>query len=330
MGASTLAQVLRPLADVLDSQQIPDLLVGLDVSDDAAVYRLNAAQAIVVTTDFFPPIVDDPQVYGAIAAANAMSDVYAMGGDVVLALNLAGFPSDMHPATMSAITRGGAQKVREAGGVVAGGHTVIDAEPKYGLAVVGLVEPGRVLTKRGARPGDRLVLTKPIGTGVVTTALKNGQAGDEDVAAAVESMLQLNRGAAHAALAARAHAVTDVSGFGLIGHACEVAERSGVSVRLEASRVPLLPGAVEYARAGHVPGGTQRNIEAYEPAVGWRAEPPPEMRALMHDPQTSGGLLISVPEDRLTVLLDALEAHATPGHVVGESLPKAELRVECV
>src|SRR6185295_16944401 len=244
MGPGALAQVLRSLT--LPSH--PNLLIGLEVSDDAAVYRIADDLALVQTVDFFPPIVDDPYTFGAIAAANALSDVYAMGGRPILALAIAGFPEDLPAATISAILQGGADKVAEAGAVVAGGHTVVDKEPKYGLCVTGLVHPDRVTAKAHARPGDVLLLTKPLGTGVITTAHKRGEAADEHLRAAVASMLRLNRRAAEIAAGANPHGATDITGFGLLGHAGELARNSGVGIEIAIERVPLLHGALDYAR----------------------------------------------------------------------------------
>ncbi|MDX1417574.1 MAG: selenide, water dikinase SelD, partial [Candidatus Promineifilaceae bacterium] len=233
----------------------PDLLVGLDKADDAAVYRLNDRQAIISTTDFFPPVVDDGYDFGAIAAANALSDIYAMGGRVLFAINLVAFPDNLGAEILQDILRGGAEKVAEAGAVVVGGHSVNDKEPKYGLAVTGIIDPQKVKTKGGARPGDKLILTKPLGVGVITTALKRQIAENEHVAAAVQSMKTLNKVAAEAAQLANASGVTDITGFGLLGHAHEMAEASQVDFRLRLDRLPWLPGAISYGTAGAFPGG---------------------------------------------------------------------------
>mgnify|MGYP000025005570 CR=1 FL=1 len=273
----------------------PHLLVGLAPPDDAAVYQVTPDMAAVLTVDFFAPLVDDPYDFGAISAANAMSDVYAMGGEVALALNVAAFPEDMPEEVVARVLEGGADKVAEAGGVLAGGHTIIDREPKYGLCVLGFVHPQQVLTKAGARPGDRLVLTKPVGTGIVTTAAKNGEARLHHLRAAVGWMKALNRHAMHLARQLRAHAVTDVTGFGLMGHAWEMAEQSKVRLRIWASKVPVLPGALEYARRGIFPGGGHRNLSYYSPRVEVSPKVSEEVRLLMFDPQTSGGLLMAVP-----------------------------------
>ena len=294
MGPEALAQVLQPLA----IRSHPDLIVGLQTSDDAAVFRVSADRAVVQTIDFFTPIVDDPYTYGSIAAANSMSDVYAMGGDVQFALNVVAFPDNLDPAILSAILAGGADKVAEAGGVIAGGHTVTDDEPKYGLSVTGFVHPDRIWRKAGARSGDRLYLTKPLGTGIVATALKNQAASADHVAAAVESMTALNRAASEAARQVDVSACTDITGFGLLGHAWEVADRSGVRLRIRAGEVPLLPGALDYARAGQIPGGLGRNRRYFEAAGVYVDEGiDSEVCNLLFDPQTSGGLLFSIPED---------------------------------
>ena len=251
-----------------------------------------------MTTDFFAPLVDDPYAYGAIAAANAMSDVYAMGGEVVLGLNIAAFPDDLPHETIAAILRGGADKVTEAGGIVAGGHTIIDAEPKFGLAVMGLVQPKAVLTKAGARPGDVLFLSKAIGTGIVTTAAKQDAAAPEHLAAAIESMTRLNRHASHLAREAGAHALTDITGFSLLGHGYEMAAASGVALRFEASRVPLLPGALDYASRGIVTGGAGRNRAYLAGKVRLADNISEAMEHVLFDPQTSGGLLFPVALER--------------------------------
>ena len=319
--------MLRPLAH----HHHPDLLVGLQTSDDAAVFRLSPDLAIVQTIDFFTPIVDDPWTYGAIAAANSMSDVYAMGGDVKLALNVAALPEDLPPAVVTAIFEGGASKVAEAGGVIAGGHTVTDKEPKYGLSVTGTIHPDRVLTKAGARPGDRLFLSKPLGTGVVTTALKREQASAADVESAIASMLTLNRAAS---LLARqvggVGACTDVTGFGLLGHASEVVAKSGVGLRISAGAVPLLPGAADYAAAGHLPGGLVRNRDFYADAGGGIRIAPdvdPTVAALLFDPQTSGGLLLTIAADRAAALRATFVGSGVPLWEIGEVVAEAGIDV---
>lgn len=291
MGPAALAQVLRPLSH----QTHERLIVGLQTSDDAAVFRLSADQAVIQTIDFFSPIVDDPYVYGGIAAANSMSDVYAMGGDVCFALNVVAFPEDLDPSILTRILQGGSDKVREAGGVIAGGHTVTDAEPKYGLSVTGFIHPDAIWRKAGARPGDTLFLTKPLGTGIIATAIKNQRAEPEVAQAAINAMLTLNRAASEAARTAEPHACTDITGFGLLGHAFEVAERSGVRLRLSAASIPLLPGAAELARAGQRPGGLGRNRSHFEQqGVTIDASIDAALANLLYDPQTSGGLFFSI------------------------------------
>jgi selenide,water dikinase len=293
MGADALAHVLRPLAEFFPASEYPDLLAGLHAPDDAAVWRRSDDEALIATADFFPPIVDDPETFGAIAAANAMSDVFAMGGEVLLALNIAAFPADLPGASVAAIIRGGAERVRAAGGVIAGGHTVLDDEPKYGLAVIGRAHPDRLLRKSGARPGDVLLLTKPIGTGLVTTALKAGTATPGEIAATVAAMRALNLAAGAAAVAAGAHAATDVTGFGLAGHAAEMAERSGVALHIEIDRVPLLPGAERLAATGVAPAGAGRNVAAFRTRVRLESARA-HAGVVVHDPQTSGGLLVAL------------------------------------
>jgi len=289
---------VRPLAESFRPADHPNLLVGLAGPDDAAVWRISDDVAVVQTLDFFPPVVDDPYVFGAVAAANAMSDVYAMGGEVVLALNIVAFPEELPASILTDILRGGADKVAEGGGVVAGGHTLYDKEPKYGLCVMGIVHPERILTKGGARPGDALLLTKALGTGITLTASREEKVAPEHLEATVESMLLLNRHPSHVAREAGVHAVTDVTGFGLLGHAHELAELSGVAVVLSAGAVPVLPGALEYARRGFLTGGASRNREALAGVVRVDAGVSAELEDVLYDPQTSGGLLMAVPEDR--------------------------------
>ena len=251
----------------------------------------------MLTTDFFAPLVDDPYSYGAIAAANAMSDVYAMGGEVTLALNIAAFPEDLPAQTVAAILAGGADKVAEAGGILAGGHTIIDAEPKFGLAVLGLVHPQRVLTKAGARPGDALFVTKQLGTGIITTAAKQDVASPEHLAGAVAGMTRLNRHALHLAREAGARALTDITGYSLLGHGYEMAAAGGVALRFDASRVPLLPGALEYAARGITTGGAARNRSYLAGKVSVASGIPEAIEHVLFDPQTSGGLLFAVAPD---------------------------------
>jgi selenide,water dikinase len=316
-GIATLAEVLRPLQETFRAADFPDLLIGIDGPDDAAVYRLNDETAIVQTVDFFPPVVDDPYTYGAVAASNAMSDVYAMGGEVLLALQVAGFPEDQPPRVLAEIFRGGAEKVAEAGGVIVGGHTLIDAEPKYGLSVTGIAHPERIMRKNGARPGDVLVLTKPLGTGIVLTASRADECDPAHLAAAVASMTRLNRHASHLALEAGVLACTDVTGFSLLGHAEEMARSAAVRIVIDSNALPILPGALDYARAGHVTGGANRNRAGLEDKVAFERSIPPEVEHLLFDPQTSGGLLLAAPPHLVDALAAALEASELAAARVG-------------
>jgi selenide,water dikinase len=278
-----------------DQKTPAELLVGLDVTDDAAVYLIARDIAIVETLDFFPPIVDDAYASGAIGAANAMSDVYAMGGEVLFALNIAAWPEDAPLSQLERVFQGATDKVAEAGAVIAGGHTVIDREPKYGLAVTGRVHPDHMLLKSRLRAGDALWLTKPLGTGVLTTAHKNGALEAADLASAIASMVSLNRAAAQAAVDAELHAATDVTGFSLVGHAHEMADRSSVGVRIRASLVPLLPGARRHSESGISFGGLERNRSYFDGKKVRFEGVDDALRTLLLDPQTSGGLLVGVP-----------------------------------
>jgi selenide,water dikinase len=320
MGPELLAQVLRPLSGMFPAKEYPDLLVGLEVSDDAAVYRVSDERAIILTLDFFAPVVDDPYDYGAIAAANAMSDVYAMGGEVVLALNICGFPIDLPSEMVSEILRGGAEKVAEAGGALAGGHTVIDKEPKYGLAVVGFVHPDHIATKAAAKAGDVLVLTKPLGVGIIASALKREVTEPEHVRAAAKVMKTLNRKAARLMQRVGVDAVTDITGFALLGHTQEMAEKSGVGIRFSLESLPFLEGAKKYAQEQIFPAGARRNQKCYDPHVRFAPSIPEWMQMLLYTPETSGGLLIAVPEKKLgelTALFDREgQSHWVTGRVV--------------
>ena len=296
-----------------------DLLIGAAEGDDAAVLRLDDNRALVLTTDFFTPIVDDPGDWGRIAAANALSDVYAMGGRPLIAVNLAAWPGEgLDLALLAEVLRGGAEVAAAAGCFVAGGHTIDDPVPKYGLAVTGLADPARLMTIDRAAPGDRLILTKAIGTGVVATALKRGQPSAAVVDAAVASMTLLNAGASQAALRSGVRAATDVTGFGLLGHLHRMLAASKAAARLYAASVPLLPGAAGLAAAGFVSGGTRANTErmrgfaAVDPAV------PPELAVLLHDAQTSGGLLLAAPPGAAPALLGDLRAQGLPAAVIGD------------
>ena len=296
----------------------PALLVGLETGDDAAVYRLRPDLALVITTDFFTPIVDDAFVFGGIAAANALSDVYAMGGTPLLAINLAAFPSKELPLTiLSDILRGGLEKAHEAGIDIVGGHSIDDPEPKYGLAVIGTVHPDRVVRNSTARAGDQLLLTKPIGTGIISTAIKHGVAPPAAEAAAIASMLQLNQAAAAAMTAVGVSAATDVTGFGLLGHLRTMARAPGVSATVQAAAVPVLPGAEALADAGEVPGGTRSNERSLRPSVHWSDAVLPPRRILLCDAQTSGGLLMAVPQSAQPRLEAELAAGGVAAYRIG-------------
>ncbi len=327
MGPEALAQVLRPLAGMVPPERRSDLLVGLAEGDDAAVYRLNDTTALIFTADFFTPVVDDPYTFGEIAAANALSDVYATGGEAILALNLAAFPADMDTGIIGAVFQGGASKAGEAGCAVAGGHTITDKEPKFGLAVVGIAHPDRLLLKSGARPGDALVLTKRLGTGIITTAAKAQKVDKVFLDAAIESMRSLNRDAMKCFLDAGVRAATDITGFSLAGHALEIAEKSSLDLEIHGEALDFLEGAADCVARSCVPGGTSRNRKAFSPNVtfnGRWASPEEEIfRTLVFSPETSGGLLAAVPETALASCMEALSRVQVTASVIGRCLPPA-------
>ena len=308
-----LVQVLSKVPLISD----PDLLVGTETGDDAAVYRINDSQALIMTVDFFPPITDDPFEFGEIAAANSLSDVYAMGGRPVVALNIVGFPASLDKEILGEVLRGGYSKANEAGCLIAGGHTVDDPEPKYGLSVVGLVEPGKQVSNAGAKPGDALVLTKPLGTGIITTAAKQGTVETDVMQGAVKAMSTLNRAASEAMMKVGVNSATDITGFGLMGHLKSMVRGSGVTAEVTLSAVPVLPGARELLERGVAPGGTHRNLSSVADAVHWDPALTDNDQLLLCDAQTSGGLLISVPADRKDALLAELETRGATGTVVG-------------
>jgi selenide, water dikinase len=310
-----LAQVLRHVFPTED----PNALVDASTGDDAAVYLLEENRALVVTTDFFTPIVDDPYQYGQIAAANALSDIYAMGARPLFALNLLAFPrARLDEGALEQIVRGGADKAREAGIPILGGHSIDDAEPKYGLVAIGEVDPREMTTNSAARPGQRLVLTKAIGTGIIATAIKAGTADAVMVEAATRSMAALNRGAAEAMREAGIRAATDVTGFGLLGHLRQMLRASGVAARVVESAVPLLPGALELAGTARFPGGSLRNLADLREDVSFPENLPEARRTLLADAQTSGGLLMAVPEELLPELLHRLAGKSPVAAVIGE------------
>jgi len=292
--------------------------VGLREPDDAAVYRLGPDQALIVTADFFTPVVDTPYEFGAIAAANSLSDVYAMGGRPFLALNIAAFPPQLPPDFLAEILRGGAEKAREAGAVVAGGHTVQDQEPKYGLVALGLAHPERLITKGGAHVGDSLVLSKPLGTGVITTAGRNQTARASDLKKAIDSMTRLNMDVSRLAVELEIRGGTDISGFGLLGHSSELAEASGVGFQIEARSVPFLEGADRYDSAGEFPGGSFDNRKFFGPKVFFGPKIPEEKQMLLFDAQTSGGLLLSVPRATLDEFRKRARKGAVSIWIIGE------------
>jgi selenide,water dikinase len=303
---------------MFQQKDYPDLLVGLGEPDDAAVWDLGDGRALVVTTDFFTPVVDTPYEYGAIAAANSLSDIYAMGGKPFLALNVAALPPELPTDFTGQILLGGAEKAREAGVVVAGGHTIQDKEPKFGLIVLGFSDPSRMMTKSGARPGDKLLLSKPLGFGTTTTAIKQAQATPEHTEEVIAWMMKLNRLAAELALECGVHGATDVTGFSFLGHAWEMAETSGVGMRIEWERIPFISGAAGYAEEFIFPGGASDNRLYFQPHVRFTREIEEYEQMLLFDPQTSGGLLLSVPADRLDELLARAEEANQPLWVVGD------------
>lgn len=315
-------QVLQTLPKQTD----PRVLVGFDTSDDAGVFLLTPECALVQTLDFFTPIVDDPYLFGAIAAANSLSDVYAMGGKPVSALSILAWPKEGELEDLSNILLGGSDKMREAGCILLGGHSIADPEPKFGYAVTGTIDPKRILANKGARPGDALVFTKAIGSGVIATALKRGSAETKHVDGAIVSMMTLNDRACQAMLATNATACTDVTGFGLIGHAREMAAASGVTLRIETAAVPLLEGAYDYAAHGAIPGGLRNNMEFASCVVEKDAELEPALEHLLYDPQTSGGLLISMPEADVAKMTAAYP----PARRIGSVVEKTERWIQLV
>jgi selenide,water dikinase len=319
--------VLRPLREVFPAGNHPDLLVGLGSPDDAAVWRLDDDRALVLTTDFFTPVVDDAYTYGSIAAANALSDLYAMGAAPMLALNVAAIPVDLPPEVVEDIFRGGAEKVREAGAVIAGGHTVQDREPKYGLVAIGLCRISELMTKDRARPGDVLILTKPLGTGVTTTALRAQAASASDVEQVVVWMQRLNAPAAALARRHTVRAATDVTGFGLLGHGFEMGRASSAALRLHAPSIPLFGGAPRYMRAGHYPGGSADNHSYFSPHVAFDPGVDEVTRALLFDAQTSGGLLLAVPAFVVEPFLEDARVEGVAAWAVGEVEDGAGVRV---
>jgi len=328
LSAETLAKILAPISGLFDSADFPDLLVGLGQADDAAVWKLDDDRALVVTTDFFTPVVDSPYEYGAIAAANALSDIYAMGGTPFLALNIAALPADLPVEILSAILRGGAEKAREAGVVVAGGHTVKDDEPKYGLVALGFVHPQKMLTKGGARPGDALVLTKPLGFGVTNTAVKQEKASAQDAQEVIGWMSRLNKTAGQLATEFGLRGGTDVTGFSLLGHAWQMASAAGVGLRIQYSHIPFISCARKYAEMGTFPGGSLDNRQYFGPHIHFAEEIDEAAQMLLFDAQTSGGLLLAVPQEKLVSFLARAKELYQPVWVIGDVLEGNGIEVD--
>ena len=327
LGADLLADALAGLG--AEAPGSDALLAGLDPPDDAAAYRISDDLAVIGTLDFFPPLVDDPRTFGEIAAANALSDVFAMGGRVLFALSIAAFPEELPRDVLAAVFGGASAKVREAGGMLAGGHTIRDAEPKYGLAVIGTAHPGRLLRKGGARPGDRLVLTKPLGTGLLVSGARQGRTSAADLATAIDGMRSLNRAASEALVATGIAAATDVTGFGLLGHGLEMARASRARFVFDAAALPALPGALELAAAGVETGGAAHNRRFVLDSLEIAPDVPSTQVALAHDPQTSGGLLAAIPEPLVAAVDAALDERRVERWWIGRveaGEPGVELR----
>jgi selenide, water dikinase len=314
LGADLLADALSGLGAAAEPA---DLIAGLAPADDAAAYRISDDLAIIGTLDFFPPVVDDARMFGEIAAANALSDVFAMGGRVLFALSIAAFPEELPRDVLAAVFEGAAAKVREAGGTLAGGHTIRDPEPKYGLAVIGVGHPDRLLRKGGAQPGDALLLTKRLGTGLLVSGRRQGRTMERDLAAAVDQMRTLNRAASEVLVAHAIRGATDVTGFGLLGHALEMARAAGVILAFESTALPVLDGALELAAEGLETDGAAHNRRFTAPALTVEPAASPALVALAHDPQTSGGLLAAVPPDRLEALRADLARAGVDAWIVG-------------
>lgn len=307
---------------------LPNVLVGLEGGADAGIFQLREDLALVQTVDFFTPIVDDPYDYGRIAAANSLSDVYVMGGTPITALNIACFPKDGNPDWLVGILNGGVDQAAEAGVAIIGGHTVEDAEIKYGLAVTGTVHPKKIIHNHTAQVGDVLVLTKGLGTGILSTALKFGKLSEASTKQLVHTMTRLNRRASEAMVAVGAHAATDITGFGLLGHAHELAQASGVTFRINASAIPILPEALHFAREGCLTGGARSNAEFVKEHLRISTQIDPLLLEVFHDPQTAGGLLISMSAARVNEFLDRLGEEAQDARQIGEVLPRGEFTVE--
>lgn len=315
MGPGDLEKVLKSMPAVVSKE----LLVGIDTRDDAAIFKIGEGKALVQTVDFFTPIVDDAYLFGQIAAANALSDIYAMGGKPLTAMNLAGFPCEMDMSILADILKGGREKVEEAGAIIVGGHTIEDAEPKYGLSITGMIDPEEVITVSAARPGDKLVLTKPLGVGILSTALKGQFVSEEDMREAIDGMRRLNEDASEAMKKVGVKACTDITGFGLLGHLYTMLKESKVAAIIEAKAVPVWPGVYEHAQQGLVPGGAGKNRDYLKNIVTFDSSVDRIRQDILFDPQTSGGLLIAVPQGRVGELVDLLrEAKAVSVAQIGE------------
>ena len=320
--------MLQPLKDVYQNVVTPDLLIGLDTPDDAAVWRLGDDRVLVMTTDFFTPVVDDPYDYGAISAANSLSDIYAMGAEPFVALTVAALPPNLDMSLSQEIIRGLAEKTAESGTIIAGGHTIDDKEPKIGLVVMGFAQEGKLLHKNKLQVGDQLVLTKPLGFGVTTTALKRGEAPPEDVKETVTWMKQLNREAARLATQFDLQAGTDITGFSFLGHAWEMASGAGLGLKIRFKDIPFISCAKKHAEAWRFPGGAADNKLFYEQHVHFDSPIPEAYQMLLFDPQTSGGLLLGVPKERIDAFLDVTEAQGQPAWWVGEVVTGNKIIVE--
>jgi selenide,water dikinase len=321
MGPEALAQVLRKLSPPTD----PNLLVG---HDDAAIYHIGGDISLALTVDFFPPIVDDPFAFGAIAVANSLSDIYAMGAKPILGLNIVCFPADLPHEILVSILQGGESKAMEAGVLIVGGHTIDDKEPKYGLAVTGIVKTGQHITFSGARPGDNLILTKPLGTGIITTAAKTDNTSEEILSGAIKIMSKLNKDASEAMLRVGATACTDITGFGLMGHLRNMLQDGIIGAELRLSQVPTIEGAWDLAQKGIAPGGTLRNLESIMDSVVWHKSVSHESMILLSDAQTSGGLLIAIEPEKTNILLEELKASGvTDAAIIGKMTSDAASRI---
>lgn len=321
IGPDILAQVLCHLPKVEDER----LIVGLDTSDDAAVYKINEDLALIQTLDFFTPIVDDPYTFGQIAATNSLSDVYAMGGDPTLAMNIVCFPDCLSPDVLTEILKGGHDKVLEAGALLIGGHTVSDDEPKYGLSVSGFVHPDKVLSNSNAKVGDVLIITKPLGLGIINTAIKGEIVDEKSYNEAVKVMTTLNKFGKEAMdRSGGVNSVTDITGFGLLGHSLEMAKGSNVTIKIDSNSIPIIEGAIEYAKMGLVPAGSYSNRKYVGDRVKFKNEIPKHLEDILYDPQTSGGLLISIKREKVEILMKELETSPTKYAIIGEVCEKGK------